>query len=250
MKILIATSHTDFDPTEVAVPWKALRDAGHEVVFATENGMAGSADQRMLDGNMLGILKPFLIAQAPAQVTYREMLMDANFQSPLIYEDIDPHNFDGLILPGGHAKGTIPYLESGTLQTAITAFFQAQKPVGAICHGVVAAARSIDPETGKSVLYGRKTTALLERQEMLAYHLTKNRLGEYYRTYPQSVEAEVTAALKSPQDFQQGPLPILRDNPKHLSRGFTLRDGNYLSARWPGDVYRFSWDYLQMLSEQ
>ncbi len=28
----------DFDITEVAVPWRLLTDAGHDVVFATEGG--------------------------------------------------------------------------------------------------------------------------------------------------------------------------------------------------------------------
>ena len=32
--------------------------------------------------------------------------------------------------------------------------------VGAICHGVLVAARRIDPATGASVLRGRRTTAL------------------------------------------------------------------------------------------
>jgi len=31
MKVLIATSTTDFDPTEVAVPWKILHEAGVDV---------------------------------------------------------------------------------------------------------------------------------------------------------------------------------------------------------------------------
>ena len=41
----------DFDVTEVAVPWRLLTDAGHDVSFATERGgFAAQADQRLLDG--------------------------------------------------------------------------------------------------------------------------------------------------------------------------------------------------------
>ena len=36
MRVLIPLPDRDFDVTEVAVPWRLLRDAGHEVVFATE----------------------------------------------------------------------------------------------------------------------------------------------------------------------------------------------------------------------
>ncbi|MGH8738869.1 MAG: hypothetical protein ACREVC_16055, partial [Burkholderiales bacterium] len=48
-------------------------------------------------------------------------------------------------------------------------------------------------------------------------------------------------------DFERGPLAILRDSPEHLERGFTVRDGNYLSARWPGDAHRFAAEYVGML---
>ena len=43
-KILLPLPDTDFDVTEVAVPWKLLVEAGHEVVFATEAGATPAAD--------------------------------------------------------------------------------------------------------------------------------------------------------------------------------------------------------------
>jgi len=247
VKVLIATSTTDFDPTEVAVPWKILRDAGVDVRFATDTGLAGYADKRMLDGNKFYLLKPVLIADKSAREAYAEMRDDPAFKSPISYDEIQVADYDGLLLPGGHSKGVIPYLESRDLQAVIVDFFARDLPVGAICHGVVAACRATDPATGNSVLFGRKTTALLKQQERLAYNLTRYNLGTYYLTYPETVEDEVTASLKSSEDFIQGPLPILRDSPKHMSRGFTVRDGNYLSARWPGDIYNFATEFLQML---
>ena len=33
--VLIPLPHTDYDPSEVAVPWRVLSQAGHRVVFAT-----------------------------------------------------------------------------------------------------------------------------------------------------------------------------------------------------------------------
>jgi len=249
MAILIATSTLDFDPTEVAVPWRILRDAGIETVFATDTGRIGAADPRMIDGEGFGILKPFLIATKSARTTYRTMLGDKGFQSPIAYTDIKPEEFDGLLLPGGHAKGVRPYLESPVLHRAIAGFFQAKKPVGAICHGVVAACRARDSGSGKSVLFGRRTTTLLKRQERLAYALTRRRLGDYYLTYPVTVEDEVRAELRAPTDFVAGPTPLLRDDPAHLNRGFAVRDGMYVSARWPGDVHRFSQVFLEVLKQ-
>jgi putative intracellular protease/amidase len=247
MTILIPTGTYDVDPTEVAVPWHILHERGHDICFATDTGKAASADPIMLSGDGLGFLKPLLIAEKPARETYAALLQDKAFQNPIHYDDIRVEDYEAILLPGGHAKGAIPYLESTVLQKAIAGFFAAGKPIAAICHGVVAVCRAENPETGKSVLYGRKTTALLRRQERLAYHVTKHKVGDYYLTYPVTVEDEVTATLKSPDDFIQGPMPVLRDNMKHLSRGFTVRDGNYLSARWPGDVHKFALEFAGML---
>ncbi len=247
MTILIPTGTFDVDPTEVAVPWQILRERGYYICFATDTGKSAVADPIMLSGAGLGPLKSLFIAQKPAQTAYQNLLQDKAFQKPIHYDDIRVEDYEAILLPGGHAKGIIPYLESTTLQNAIAGFFSADKPIAAICHGVVAACRAKNPETGKSVLWGRKTTALLKRQEMLAYHVTKRKMGDYFLTYPITVQDEVTANLKSPSDFIEGPLPILRDNLKSLSRGFTHRDGNYLSARWPGDVHKFALEFAEML---
>jgi ThiJ/PfpI family protein len=47
----------DFDVTGVAVPWRLLREAGHQVDFATERaGTVPAADPRLLDGVIFGQL--------------------------------------------------------------------------------------------------------------------------------------------------------------------------------------------------
>ncbi|HEB89870.1 MAG TPA: hypothetical protein ENI85_09895, partial [Deltaproteobacteria bacterium] len=38
-----------FDPTETAVPWRRLRDAGIDVVFSTPDGRPGRCDPRTLE---------------------------------------------------------------------------------------------------------------------------------------------------------------------------------------------------------
>lgn len=253
MKVLIAIGERDFDPTEAAIPWRLLSEAGVQVHFATTGGDVGKADPRMLSGEDFGIWKRALVARGDARDAYAHMTCNSHFQKPLSFaelgRDMDLGEFDGLILPGGHAQGMIPYLSSRQLQDFIARFFASGKPVGAICHGVIPVCRARDEETGLSILHGRRTTALLRRQEMRAWRLTRRKLGNYYRTYPVTVQDEVTAALAGPGDFVEGPRPLLRDAPGKLNRGFTLRDGNYLSARWPGDVYKFATDFLGMLQE-
>ena len=86
----------------------------------------------------------------------------------------------------------------------VAAFAALGRPLGAICHGTVLLARSLDPSTGRSVLYGRRTTCLPKYMERTAYYLTAWKLGRYYRTYPAYVEDEVRAALSAPATLCAG----------------------------------------------
>src|SRR5450759_2251339 len=73
-------------------------------------------------------------------------------------------------------------------------------------------------------------------------------MGGYYRTYPQVLQDEVKSVLADAQDFIAGPTTVTRDSPGNLVPGFTVRDRNYLSARWPGDAHRFAAELLTMLA--
>lgn len=245
--VLIPIPSHGFDPTETAVPWQVLTTLGHSVSFATPDGLRGEADERMLDGRGLGVLKSMLMADANGRRAYADMAASPGFARPLRHAELGPDDFDGLMLPGGHAPGMKPYLESVALQALVAAEFHRRKPVGAICHGVVLAARSRGAD-GRSVLFGKRTTALTRQMELTAWALTALWLGSYYRTYPTPVQDEVSAALASPSDFIAGPMSIQRDAPSRLGAGFTVRDGHYLSARWPGDAHRFANEFAGMLT--
>jgi len=250
-KILIPIPSYGFDPTEVAIPWKLLSEKKIKIVFTTPGGKKASADRLMLTGKNLGIWKSVLRARQDAVDAYSEMEKNESFCHPLKYIDIQAEDFNAILLPGGHDKGVKEYLESEILQSLIGDFFVAQKPVGAICHGVVLAARSTHPDTGKSVIHNYKTTSLLKSQELLAYNLTRLWLKDYYLTYPEiPVEDEVKSVLSDHNNFYKGPTPLLRDNLNHLKRGFIVKDRNYVSARWPGDVYAFSLEFIRMVQEE
>src|SRR4051794_29632890 len=133
------------------------------------------------------------------------MQSDPEFQSPIAWADIDPAEFDGLILPGGHAPGMRQYLGSELLRAKVGEYYALDRPVGAICHGVVLAARSRDPRSGRSLVYGRETTCLPMYMERTAYYLTAWKLGRYYRTYPLYVEEEVCRSLQHSADYVRGP---------------------------------------------
>jgi len=250
-KILVPLPSYGADPTEVAIPWKVLSENDYTFTFITPEGEKAALDRLMLRGERLGVWKSLLKARHDAVEACEAMLRSEAFCSPASYDSVCAEDFDALLLPGGHDKGVKEYLESSTLQNLVVEFFNEDKPVAAICHGVVLAARSIDPLTGKSVIASYKTTCLLKSQEMAAYKLTRLWLDDYYLTYPGlTVEDEVRSVLASPENFKSGPRPLLRDSAEKLGRGFTVRDRNYLSARWPGDVYSFSFEFIKMLAAQ
>ena len=245
--VLVVLPESDFDPTEASVPWQSLSHQGHTLRFATPDGVQATADPRMLSGEGLGPWRALLRADSKARAAYAAMQEDAAFRMPWSYREALAQRVEGLLLPGGHAPGMRRYLESPDVHALIAEAFRRAIPVGAICHGVVAVARTCDT-AGRSVLHGRKTTALTRTQELAAWCMTPW-LGRYYRTYPQTVQAEVTAALARPGDFLSGPPALRRDDPAHPERGFVVRDGHYLSARWPGDAHRFANEFARMLDE-
>lgn len=249
MRVLIPLPARDFDPTESAVPWKVITQAGHQVVFATPDGTPGEADDRMLTGRGLGPWRWLLPAHAAAKAWYGEMSESPEFRGPVRWEDAGESDFDGLVLAGGHAQGMKPYLESAALQRLAVAFFAADKPVGAICHGVLVLARAVDPSTSKSVLNGRRGTALLRSMELSAWALTGLWLGSYYRTYPRTVQDEVCEAHGKAGTFESGPSSLARDSLERLDRGFIVQDGNYVSGRWPGDAHRFATEFVRLLGD-
>ncbi len=247
VRVLIPLPDRDFDVTEVAVPWWLLRESGHQVVFATEQaGTIPAADPRLLNGVNFGQLG----AAPEAKRLYAGMVEAAEFSSTQAWGALDPAGFDGLLLPGGHAAGMRQYLGSPVLRDLVSRFWALRRPVGAICHGVLVLARTTDPATGRSVLAERQTTCLPKYMERLAYLTTAWRLGRYYRTYPAYVEDEVKAALDDPaSQFQRGPITLsARGTASDDTPAFTVTDGNYLSARWPGDAYLFARGFSALLS--
>src|SRR3984957_4438266 len=245
MRVLIPVPDRDFDVTEVAVPWRVLRDAGHDVVFATEQaGTLPAADPRLLTGVLFGQLG----AAAAAKDDYAELTQAAEFSATQAWAGIDVTASDGLLLPGGHAPGMRQYLGSPVLRQQVARFWATGKPVGAICHGVLVLARTRGAD-GRSVLADRHTTCLPKYLERVAYLSTSWRLGRYYRTYPAYVEDEVRAALADPgRQFERGPVTLTaRGTATDDGPAFVVQDGNYLSARWPGDAYLFGRRFRDLL---
>ncbi|MEZ4370104.1 MAG: type 1 glutamine amidotransferase domain-containing protein [Polyangiaceae bacterium] len=242
-RILFPLPNHDFDVTEVSVPWKLLTEAGHEVVFATEAGARPAADPLLLTGVLFGQLG----AEPEPIAFYRELEQAEPFQTPQRWAELSVQDYDALFLAGGHAPGMRQYLGSPALQRFCADYWKTGRSVAAICHGVLVLARSRDA-SGASVLRERRTTCLPKYMERTAYYITAWKLGKYYRTYPAYVEDEVKQALRSASQFERGAFNLTRRGTRDDDTGtLVVRDGNYLSARWPGDAYRIGKDLIELL---
>ena len=246
-RVLVPLPTHDFEPTETSVPWRALRDAGHVVVFATPDGAASRPDPRVLTGAGLGPLRPWLAARPHARALCAALVRDPAFNAPLMFSALAPADFDAVLLTGGHGPGMRSYLDAAEVHALVGAQMAANKPVAAICHGVLAVARARHPVTREPSLRGRRSTALTRGQELTAWRLTRAWLADYYRTYPRAVQDEVVEALGDARAFERGPSLLRREDPCRVDYGFTVRDANYLSARYYVDTYRFTSELLTLL---
>src|ERR1700722_14969188 len=112
--VLIPIPDRDFDPTEVAASWQVLRTNGHQVVFATESGAPGIADEIMVTGRGLDIWSALpvlgaitvvggaLRANKDARGAYREMLNSPEYQNPSSWAEATLDGIGGVFVAGGH----------------------------------------------------------------------------------------------------------------------------------------------------
>ncbi len=85
-KILIPLPDTDFDLTEVSVPWKLFAEKKYQIVFATEHGKRAFCDPKLVAGVIFGQLG----AEKEAIEFYRELEKSNNFLHPIQYHEIIP----------------------------------------------------------------------------------------------------------------------------------------------------------------
>ncbi len=105
-KILIMSTN-GFEQSELEVPLKKLRAAGATVHVATQDGedITGWDDKNWGD----------------------------IFESDLAIKDVNPDNYDALVLPGGQMNPDILRMDDDAVEL-VKKFHDAGKPLAAICH--------------------------------------------------------------------------------------------------------------------
>jgi len=165
------------------------------------------------------------------------MIATEPFSNPIRWADIDPVEFTAIHLTGGHAPGMKQYLEAKVLQDKLCAFAKLDRTLSSICHGSLLLARSVDPDTGQSLVYNKRFTTLPHWMEDIAWNVTRLTMDKHYRTYEMYCEDEVRSFQSTNQQYQVGPTSLTACTAYSGDGAFVVEDVGVVSARWPGDAY-------------
>ena len=115
---------------EIMVPFQALQSVGHEVDAVCPDREAGEVCKTA-------------IHDFRGDQTYLEE-RGHDFELTATMADVDPTEYDALVVPGGRAPEYLRTYDS-VIET-VQHFFEADKPVASICHGpqILAAAGVLD----------------------------------------------------------------------------------------------------------
>lgn len=134
-KILIVTG--DFtEDYEIMVPFQALQMVGHTVHAICPEKKSGDQIRTA-------------VHDFEGDQTYTEKT-GHNFTLNATFDEIDPADYDGLLVPGGRAPEYIRLNEN--VLSIVRHFADADKPIAAICHGIQLLATA-------GVIGGKKCTA-------------------------------------------------------------------------------------------
>jgi putative intracellular protease/amidase len=139
---------------EFTTPLYEFLDAGHEVTIASPEGGAVPIDPASLAEDAL----TDSTRRFQADGAHRHLLEDS-----VRLRDVAAHEFDAVFYPGGH--GPMWDLARDEANASLVAgFLEANKPVGAVCHGP-AALVSAKRADGTSVLANRHVTGFANTEE-------------------------------------------------------------------------------------
>ncbi|KUJ79204.1 type 1 glutamine amidotransferase domain-containing protein [Microbulbifer flavimaris] len=164
MKVLmVLTSHDQLGETgnktgfwleEFASPYYVFRDAGAEITLASPKGGQPPLDPKSDE--------PDFQTAATERFKKDEAAQQALANTVRLAE-VRADDFDTVFYPGGHGP-LWDLAESEDSRSLIEAFYQAGKPVAAVCHapGVFRHTRDAD---GKSLVAGKKVTGFSNSEE-------------------------------------------------------------------------------------
>jgi len=164
--LFIATSHEkmgDTDETtgvwleELASPYYIFRDAGATLTIASPAGGPIPLDPKS---------RSIILATYNTKRFLKDVQAMEFLSHSLLLEEINPDDFDVIFIPGGHGP-MWDLADNKKLKQILEKFNHENKPIGAVCHGVVGFL-SLQNEAGGSWVKDKKLTCFSNREEELS----------------------------------------------------------------------------------
>lgn len=224
--LIVTTSHdqlgdtgkkTGFHLEELTHPYYAFKDAGHTVDIASVSGGEAPIDpgSRKSEGENAQSAERFLKDDAAM----------SSISQTLAIDEVNPDNYDAVYLPGGH--GTMwDMADNETLGQLVGTFYQAGKPVAAVCHGPAGLVGATDA-TGRPIVDGKRVNSFTDDEE---------RKVELDRVVPFLLESrlrELGAAFEGGGTFTS----------------YAVRDGNLITGQNPRSLEALSALVLEALRD-
>ncbi|TCR63031.1 type 1 glutamine amidotransferase domain-containing protein [Bosea sp. BK604] len=160
--LMVLTSHdrlgdtgrkTGFWLEEFAAPYYVFRDAGVSLTLASVKGGQPPIDPKSdLPGN-----------QTPAMIRYKQdAAAQKDLASTVKLDDMRAEDFDTVFYPGGHGP-MWDLADNAASIGLIEAFWNAGKPVAAVCHAPGVLRRVMD--RGEPLVKGRRVTGFANSEE-------------------------------------------------------------------------------------
>jgi putative intracellular protease/amidase len=199
--LMVVTNHGNIDgePTtgvwfsEFSEPFAVFQKAGLDITVVSPKGGPAPVDPRLYPSK----------AQI---VEVRDALERLNATRPLA--KVNPEDFDGIFMPGGHG----PMFDLATdvgAKRLIASFWEAGKPVEALCHGP-AALLQVPLSNGKTLLSGKRVTGFTKGEDAvdaLFSHMPfslQDRMSEegaeFVEQPPRSIHTETDGLLVTGQN--------------------------------------------------
>ncbi|PXX68393.1 putative intracellular protease/amidase [Nocardia tenerifensis] len=147
---------TGFWAEEFAVPYEAVKAAGHEVVVATPGGVVPTVDQGSLSPEVNG-------GQEGADERAAVLAASTELRHPVKLSEVDLADYAAVYYPGGHGpmEDLAVSAESGEL---LTAALRSGKPLAVVCHGPAAMLAAVGPD-GTNTFAGYRLTGFTNAEE-------------------------------------------------------------------------------------
>jgi putative intracellular protease/amidase len=161
--LIVLTSHEDLGDTgqktgfwveEFAAPYYAFKDAGADITLASPKGGQPPIDPKSSD--------PSAATDATRRFDDDPETQKA-LANTLKLDDVNAADYDAIFYPGGH--GPLWDLTNDTTSIGlIETFFNARKPVGAVCHAPAVLLNAKTPD-GAPLVNGRKVAGFTNAEE-------------------------------------------------------------------------------------